>query len=611
LICFSKEDEELLRKIFVDISKDEMQKHWENIMKFSEDYPYMVAGSPGEEAAFQYIKDVLDEYGVSSEFVRCPLYIKTPKPSTLEVISPREMDIQCTPFRCVVSSPPDGTEGELVYIEAKHIGMVECKDKIILTEEAGLGARVRLREVQDEAKGLVAISRDSFMPTVIHQSSDFSTSGNPTPDNYYLMPQIPMVKVSYKDGQMLKDMCKEGPPYVNMKARVEVGWRKQPQLFAEIKGAKKPEKFILVNGHVDTPLSPGVTDNVSGDVAMLELARVFNKYKDKLDRSIRICFWSGHETGAYAGSVWYNDEYWHDLRYNCVAFLNVDSPGAKGATEFIGEYEANMAASEIKELTAKCILDVTGKKIEKIGWLDRSGDDSFWGTGFPHAYICSTLPDGERDIFVGFSGLGWWWHTPWATLDRGDIDILAMNVKVYADYILRVCNSPILPVDPVHIANDSLEYLNELQTKADKIRAYFNLYPILDRAKEFKAQAEALEKLEKDIISKYERAENKESFDSIFEDINKCLMWVSRHTNLVLHTDAEKTEQMSMEDFGRKPFPELQPILDLAELPLSYPGAKPDFLMLKTKLMRKRNKVEDAFFLSIQEIKEVMNKVKT
>lgn len=607
MIWLSSHDEKLLNDLVSEVSADEMWKHMEAIMELSKEFPYMVAGSPGEESAFLYMKKELDNYGVPARILKFPAFIKTPLPSSLKIISPREMYVQCAPHRTIVSSPFEGIKDELIYIEPDHLGEKECKNKIVLTEEAGLRTnKIRLLQHM-EAAGAVAISRDTFMPTVIHQSSDFSVSGNPTSKNYHLIPKLPMVKVSFEDGQKLKSLCMQSPVIAKMKACVDVRWKTQLILEAEVKGTKDPDKFVLVNGHVDTPLSPGVTDNVSGDVSMMEIARIFNKHKDKLDRSIRFCFWSGHETGAYAGSVWYNDEYWHDLRYNCLAFLNIDSPGAKGATEY--SERGVLPSPELWDLVKKSIYHATGKTCETYRWPGRSGDRSFWGTGFPAVFLCATLPEEKLDPFVGFSGLGWWWHTPWATLDRADKDDLASNTKVYVDFIYTLCNALILPMNFMDMADKMYDILEDLNKSTDKIRTHFNLNPVLDRATEFKVQAEALENLMNKIKSGYESSKKKEDYKPIFAELNHCLMWVSRHLNLITCTDAEKTEQMSMEYFGTLPFPGLQPILDLAKFPLPYAGTTPEFMLMKTMLTRQRNKAEDGFVLAINEIKNTIEKV--
>ncbi|RJS89286.1 M28 family peptidase [Candidatus Bathyarchaeota archaeon] len=608
MIWLSKEDRELLERLLEEISAEELERNWEKIMEFTP----MPSGTPQEEAAIQWMKGKLEEYGLEPRVLRYPAYISLPKEAQLTVLSPRRMEIHCSPFRSVASTPPEGVEGELVYIRSDDLGKVECRDKIVLTDQAtgefmGIRDGILLTLQEMGVKGLVVICEDTYMPTVIHQRADFSVSGNPTPDNFHLIPQIKgMVLVSNADGEMLKTLCQHGEVRVRLRSIVETGWKTLPLLVAEIKGRKNPEKFILVNGHVDTPpFSPGVTDNASGDIAMLELARIFNKYKDRLNISLRFAWWTGHEIGRYAGSTWYNDEYWHDLRYNCVASLNIDSPGAEGATVYQGA-----RCTELLDLTKKSIREITGQEVKRIGWPSRAGDGSFWGTGFPHTGITGARPKELYDPFVNYSGGGWWWHSPYATLDRGDVDALVLNIKVYVHFLLHLCNAPVHPMNFTPLAERMLEILRDLQEKADKVRAYFNLDPVLRRAEEFKERAEALERLIGEVMEQYEGAVDKEAFEPIFEELNRCIMWVSRHINLVAHSNAGKTEQMSMEHFGRKPFPGLQPILDLAKLPLPYSGPSPDFLMLRTKLVRERNRVEDGFFLAIREIEETEKRVR-
>jgi len=415
-----------------------------------------------------------------------------------------------------------------------------------------------------------------------------------------------MVLVSNEDGEMLKTMCLTGKVCVKLKSILETGWKTLPLLVTEIKGKRNPEKFVLINGHVDTPpFSPGATDNASGNAAMLELARMFNKYNDQLNLSLRFAWWTGHELGRYAGSTWYNDEYWHDLRYNCVASLNIDSPGVEAGTEY-----KRAGCTELLELAATSMREIMGQDIERYGWPSRAGDGSFWGTGFPQTGITGVRAKDLYDPFVNACGGGWWWHSAYDTFDRGDVNTLIPNIRVYLHFLLHLSNSPIHPMNFTQLADRVITILQDLQKKADKIRAHFNLKTILERAEEFKTQAEALERLVKEVMERYEKAENKDSFGPVLKEINNCMLWVSRHINLVAHTNAEKTEQISMEDFGMKPFPGLQPLLDLARLPLPYAGPSPDFLMLKTKLVRERNRVEDGFFSAAEEIRETERKIR-
>ena len=494
-------------------------------------------------------------------------------------------------------------DGEIIYLGPSEIGNADCRDKIVLAEHktAGdwMGVRypLTLKLQKMGLKALILIEQDDFMPSVIHQRADFSVSGSPTSDNIHLIQTIPAtLSVSNIDGQLLKAMVAGGEVRAHIVSITETGWKKLPLPVVEIKGAKQPEKFLLVNGHVDTPpFSPGVTDNASGVTAMLELARILHKHRAGLNRSVRIAFWTAHEIGRYGGSVWYNDNFWRDLRYNCVGFLNIDSPGAEGATEF-----APAPIAEVADLYRESVKAGAGLDVEVSSWPNRAGDASFWGTGLPHAGLVSGRPKGLYDPFVNYSGGGWWWHTAWATLDRGDVDILARDVGVNLHYIFRMVNCRILPLNFTPYACGMVKILEDLQEKADKVRGYFNLYGLIDLAKEFEELSRSLE----DVLT---ATKDKTLSDQATNDINKCLMWISRFINPAAHSDAGKTDQLDMAAFGAIPFPRINPILKLTDMSLHQ---SPQFKLLKTKLVRERNYVEDGFFQANQLIRETLAKYK-
>ena len=606
MIWLSKTDKDLLHELSSEISAEELKENWHRIMDFTP----MPSGTPQEEAAVNWLKQKLQEYGLEPKILRYPAYISLPKEAQITVLSPGKVDIHCSPFRAVASTPNEGIEEELAYIESKNLGLVPCSGKIVLTDQATgefMGIRqAQLLKLQEMgAKALVVICEDTYIPSLIHQRADYSVSGNPTVDNFEEIPQIKgMVLVSNSDGEKLKTLCRSGETVIRLKSILETGWKHLPLLVADIRG-RDPEKFILVNGHVDTPpFSPGATDNASGDITLLQLAKIFSGHRDRLNLSLRFAWWTGHELGRYAGSTWYNDEYWRDLRYNCLASLNIDSPGVENATDYTGA-----RCTELLELTMASIREVTGQEVNRFSWPSRTGDGSFWGTGFPHNSITGARPKELYDPFVNASGGGWWWHSAYDTLERGDIDSLILNMKVYVHFLLYLCNSPVHPLNFTQLAERIMAILEDMQKKSEKVKAYFNMDMLLQRAMEFRTETYNLEKLKQSLLNHYETAQDREKLRPLVERLNRCLMWVSRHINLVAHTNAEKTEQISMEHFGMRPFPGLQPVLDLVDLPLPYAGPVPDFLMLRTKLVRERNRVEDGFWLAIEEIRETARQI--
>jgi hypothetical protein len=599
MIWLTDEDRQLLAELEAEISKDLMRENWERFMELTPIH----AGSEKEKQATLFLKGKLEEYGLETEVLSFDAYISDPKHAKLEILEPYGQEIQCTPYRQVGTTGPEGLEGDVVYIPPKEIGVADCRDKIVLADQQtagdwmGLRDGLLLRLQEMGVKGLIVVEQDDYKPSVVHQRADFSVSGSPTSDNILLVQTIPaIVHVSNRDGGPLKKLVKGGGVRARVTSVVDTGWKTLHLLVAEIKGSVDPDRFLLVNGHVDTPpFSPGVTDNASGDIAMIELARILNKHRDRLRRSVRFAFWPGHELGRYAGSTWYNDAHWHDIRYNCIGFYNIDSPGAEGATVFRGA-----PIGEVQEAVADAIKAVTGTEVERFRWPTRAGDSSFWGTGIPHASATSSRPPELYDPHVNYSGGGWWWHTPYATMEHGDVDVLETDVRVELNYIFRMANCPILPMNFAPYAEHMIGILEGLQEKAEKIRGYHNLDPVIERAREFGVLALELEEA-------VNAAKDGGASEDAIEELNRCLMEVGRRVNPVAHSNAGPTEQMTMETFGATPFPRIAEITRLADMTLHQ---SPEFKFLRTKLIRQGNAVEDGFYQASELIRETLAKLK-
>ena len=584
MIWLTEETQNLIRQLEKGVDKGLMKANWEKMMEFSP----ILTGSVEEENAIQFLKEKFEEYGLEPKVHRFEAYISNPKYSSLKIVSPIEMTVQCTPYRQVGSTSAEGFEAEMIYVPPDEIGYAECKDKVVLCEQKtsgdwmGLRAGFLLRLQKMGVKGLVVIEQDDYMPTVVHQRADFSVSGSPTPENINEIQTIPAIlHISNKDGQGLKKLVRQGGVRAHIVSIMETGWRTLPLLETKIKGVVEPEKFIMVNAHIDTPpFSPGVVDNLSGDVAILEVARLLAGKKDELRRSIRFVIWTGHETGRYSGSTWYNDAFWRDLRHSCTVSYNIDSPGAEGASLF-----RDIQITEVMEAALDTVKSVTGVGVESFRWATRAGDGSFWGTGMPHVSITTSRPKELYDPHVNYSGGGWWWHTPYATMDHGDVDVLALDVKAQLGFIIRITNCPVLPFSFTSYSETLLSILNDMQKKADKVKGYFNIYPVIEQAEEFHRLSV---KLDESLNDKAKNLNEKE-----LEKINSSLMTVSRHINPIAHSNAGPSEQMTMETFGAQPFPRIAGIVDLANMTLHQSH---EFKLLKNHLLRQRNIVEEGFY---------------
>ncbi|MFC1815448.1 M28 family metallopeptidase [Thermodesulfobacteriota bacterium] len=87
-----------------------------------------------------------------------------------------------------------------------------------------------------------------------------------------------------------------------------------------LKGIREPEKYIVYATHYCS-WHKGATDNAVAYSLMLEMARIFSKYREQLGRGIKFAWWTGHSHGTFAGSTWYLDNFWDDIRDKAIAYL--------------------------------------------------------------------------------------------------------------------------------------------------------------------------------------------------------------------------------------------------------------------------------------------------
>jgi hypothetical protein len=185
-------------------------------------------------------------------------------------------------------------------------------------------------------------------------------------------------------------------------------------------------------------------------------------------------------------------------------------------------------------------------------------------------------------------------------MEHGDIEVMEMDVRVELNYIFKMANCPVLPLNFVTYSEHILKILGDYQEKAEDVRDQFNLDPVLTRAEKFRDLARELEDAVKSIPKKGNPSE------PLRQVLNHCLLWVSRHINPVAHSDAGPTEQVSMETFGATPFPRIVEITRLAGMD----PETPEFGFLRTKLIRQRNAVEDGFYQANELIKRTLERLR-
>ena len=438
------------------------------------------SGSPGEAQAYDHIERALKSYGVEVERREIEAYISLPLEAHLTLPDGSTIPGLTHSF----STSVDGLEAEVVDVgDARAEDLARARGKIALVR--GLASPGRAWAAQQAGVlGQIHVLMDH-----LHNMIVTTVWGTPSPETAARIPATPCLSILGADGEHLRGLLARGPLRLRMTTRVRTGWMPIPHLVGELKG-RQEDRFLLFSGHVDA-WHHGAMDNGTANATMLEVARLLASRRDALRRGIRFAFWSGHSHGRYAGSAWYADHAWRDLHARCVLHLNVDSTGARGATDYSSLHATEDAAAFAESVVA----DLTGQK-GRARRFARAGDQSFWGAGVPSAFMSlSGLPKQDTELsramerLVGSAGFPWWWHTKDDTVDKIDAGVLALDTKVYLASALRWLNAPVLPLDHTRAARAVVTELETLQAAAG---ARFDLSPVLEAAR---ALAERLQRL--------------------------------------------------------------------------------------------------------------------
>ncbi|MFP3390245.1 M28 family peptidase [Brevibacillus sp. SIMBA_040] len=453
------------------------------------------SSSEDERSAFGHLVSFLEKWGVQHKVHHPELYLSVPVRAGVKVTSPTVKEIRAKTPAFAVSTGDQWLSGELVYVPSGHaadmqevfhsqvsVDSSDLKGKVVITEGLAMPGKVASF---DKLGVLGAIFVNPGKN--IHDGICTTIWGAPDLDTIDQEPKIPALAINRADGDELIELCKQGSVQVEFQTAHKKGWFACPLIDIFIEGTEEPEKYVLLHGHLDS-WHVGIGDNTTGDAAMLEMARVFFKHRDKLKRSLRIAIWPGHSTGRYAGSTWFADTYGLDLDANCVAQVNCDSPGCRWATS----YDYSEWMSEVNELCQGAILD-TVQQSSKGSRPSRAGDYSFNNIGITSFYmLSSSMPEEllkEKGYYpVGGCGANIEWHTEEDLLHVADLDILLKDIKIYTASILRVVNASILPYN---FRNTVDEFMETIQTYQEAAGSHFSFEIALSEAQNLRAELDS------------------------------------------------------------------------------------------------------------------------
>jgi len=452
------------------------ERLWRYLMPFTTGV--RLSGSDAERIAFDEAERVLRGLGLRVRRLDHEGYVSLPGRASLV--------LGHDPIDCIthsLSAPTDGTTARVVDAS----GDVDVHGSIALARGLASPGAVHAL-VARGAIGAIFINAEERYEMCVSP-----VWGSPDSDAMARLPGVPVVSVTAEWEARLLEAVTRGEQ-VTIRSEVDTGWRTIPLLEATLEAPTGDGSLVLFSGHIDA-WHYGAMDNGGANATMLEVATVMAERRSLLRRDLRFLFWSGHSHGRYAGSQYYADQHYLELRDRALVHVNIDSVGGVGATVLT---EAP-SMPETFELAAAAIASESGQRYRGVRF-ERAGDQSFWGHGVSSLFM--GLSEQERSDSVAgeafarmfgasrAGGFGWWWHTPQDTIDKLDPRNLERDARIYARSIDLLCTAPIAPLRYAASVSDMLVRLEGLR---ERLGDRLDLTPALERCVQLRQRLDALE----------------------------------------------------------------------------------------------------------------------
>jgi len=585
--------------ILNEVSANRIRDH---IQKIVREIPHRAAGSANGKRMAEYSRDAMKQNGLDNTAIHeLPAIVSFPKHADFRLEAPVEMSIQANTLGHSLRTSDDGIRAEIIDVGGGAFSDYVGKDahgKIILTELSYSPARHEKQRIAGIKGAIGAVMMNWGHPDneAVPFGSVKPVWGNPTPENAKTeMPTIPCIGIARTAGLKLRETAKNGPVSVWFRTHVENGWHPVQITIARMPSASNsPEKddFVLVGGHQDSWPGEAATDNAAGNACMIELARVFMRHRDKLRRGLTFGFWTAHETGTMAGSAWYADRNWDDLRRHCVAYMQLDQPAFIGTTEW-----ATHSNAELKPFHTEIEKQLLNKKIK---WKRsvKSGDSSFFGLGIPMFTALGAFSEAELKETANAT-LGWWHHSIENRLDKMDWALMQEHIRVYAAYLWELTTAPVLPFRFVPVAEQVVARIAEFEEPGQSVG--------LDGAKAGAHKfADAAAKIDMAADAEAERFKGGRGSEQAALLLNVVMKRLSR---ILVPLQSTAIGTYGHDPYGYTPQTTMIPCLyELGELS-GLPDGEQRW-MLETKLVRARNRVADALQDSMAIIRDALAQLK-
>ena len=241
-------------------------------------------------------------------------------------------------------------------------------------------------------------------------------------------------------------------PAASLNSRRNENLPDSENIWAFIKGSEKPEEVLVVSAHYDHigvkngEINHGADDDGSGTVAVLEIAKAFQKAKDEghgPKRSILFLHVTGEEHGLL-GSKYYSENPLFPIA-NTITDVNIDMIGRrddlhKNSNDYVYIIGSDYLSSDLYTICEEANKNYIKTNLDYT-FNDRNDPNRFYYRSDHYNFAKKGIPA----VFL-FNGVHADYHKPSDTADKIEFDALAKRAQLAFAIAWELANRDNRPV---------------------------------------------------------------------------------------------------------------------------------------------------------------------
>ncbi|KAK9884491.1 hypothetical protein WA026_007332 [Henosepilachna vigintioctopunctata] len=388
---------------------------------FVDKFGYRFAGTDNLENAIDYMleKSKLKKLeNVHGEKVAVQAWIRGQESATL--LQPRRQNLPMLGLGLSIGTPPEGITAEVLVVtsfDELESRKSEALGKIVLfvPEYISYGKTVIYR-----SKAASRAAKHGAVAALIRSITPFSIRTPHTGMQSYdaNVTKIPVAALTVEDAHMLKRISDRGQKVVvNLKMEAHFGDIKTSRnTIAELRGSEKPEKIVIISGHLDSwDVGQGAMDDGGGAFISWNALVMLKALNLRPRRTIRTILWTAEEVGYVGAKQYYKDHKNETQNWN---FIMESDEGT--FTPYGLNYVSGNRGACILEEVVKLFAPLNATSSLRSDYV--GSDITLWlMDGIPGA----SLLQRNENYF-------WFHHSPGDTMDVEDPVSLDKNTALWA-----------------------------------------------------------------------------------------------------------------------------------------------------------------------------------